>query len=96
MEHQTKVIYPLNPYSEIRTEPLITEESGIRINKQSVMNKQPNKDTGIEEWKGVGTVSNNYLLINNSEVKDVAHEIAEGTALDWPEGKTFWDGKRFM
>ena len=94
MEYKTT--YPLNPYSEIRTEPLITEESGIRINKQSVMNMQPNKDTGIEEWKGVGTVSNNYLLINNSEVKDVANEIAEGTDLDWTEGTKFWDGKRYM
>ena len=60
------------------------------------MNKQPNKETGIEEWKGVGTVSNNYLLINNSEVRDVANEIADKTDFQWTEGKTFWDGKRFM
>ena len=96
MEYQKKQSYPLNPYSEIRTEPLITEESGIRINKQSVMNMQPNKDTGIEEWKGVGTVSNNYLLINNSEVRDIANEIADKTDLEWEQGKSFWDGKRFM
>ena len=60
------------------------------------MNKQPNRDTGIEEGKGVGTVSNNYLLINNKDVKDVAWEIAEPSNLEWTEGKTFWDGKRFM
>ena len=60
------------------------------------MNKQPNKETGIEEWKGVGTVSNNYLLINNEDVKDVAWQIADTTNLEWTEGKTFWDGKRFM
>ena len=60
------------------------------------MNKQPNRDTGIEEWKGVGTVSNNYLLINNDDVRDVAWQIAEPSNLEWTEGKTFWDGKRFM
>ena len=89
-------IYPLTPYSEIRTEPLITEMSGMRVNKLSVMNWQPNKDTGIEEDTGVGVVSENYLLINNSEVKEVAWEIADKTDFQWNEGRTFWDGKRFM
>ena len=96
MEYRKRIIYPLNPYSEIKTEPLVTEQSGIRVNKQSVLNKQPNKETGIDEWKGVGTVSNNYLLINNKDVKDVAWQIADSTDMSWGEGKTFWDGKRFM
>ena len=41
-------------------------------------------------------MSENYLLINNSDVKDIAWQIADKTDYQWSEAKTFWDGKRFM
>ena len=47
-------------------------------------------------WKEVGVVSNNYLLIPNKQVVELANDIADSSGLQWTEDKRFWNGRQFM
>ena len=77
-----------NPYTEVRKVPLFY--GGLQSNAFSVQTMQE------EKWKDVGNVSNNYLLVPNEEVKDMADDVITDTGLDWEPLKRFWDGKRYM
>ena len=78
----------MNPYTEVRKVPLFY--GGLQSNAFSVQTMQE------EKWKEVGNVSNNYLLVPNEEVKDMADDVITDTGLDWEPLKRFWDGKRYM
>ena len=83
----------IEPYGEIRKVPL--DYQGITSSAYAVQ-RQDIKSEGGLKWKECGIVSNNYLLVPNSEVRDLASEIATESELSWEPMKTFFDGKRFI
>ena len=83
----------MNPYSPIRKVPL--DYQGIQSNAFSVQMEREDKE-GIRKYKEVGTVSNNYLLVPNTEVRDMAVQIADQSGINFTEDKTFFDGKRYI
>ena len=81
------------PYSDIRKVPLDYE--GITSSAYAVQ-RQGEDAEGRSFWKECGVVGNNYLLVPNSEVKDLANEIATKSAHQWEPMKEYFDGKRFV
>ena len=81
----------IHPYGEIRKVPL--DYQGISSSAYAVQ-RQEIKDEGLK-WKECGVVGSNYLLVPNSEVRDLANEIATESALTWEPMKTFFNGKQF-
>jgi hypothetical protein len=82
----------LDPYAPIEKVPLLTHD-GMRSRGFTVRLED---DTASAGWKEVGIVSEDYLLVPNSQVRDMAREITDRTDLSWHESKTFFDGKRFV
>ena len=83
----------MNPYAEIRKVPL--DYQGVQSNAYSVQTHDINKDDRLE-WKEVGTVSSNYLLVPNNDVVDMAVSIVDKSGINFEEDKAFFDGKRFV
>jgi len=81
------------PYNDIRKVPL--DYQGIASSAYAVQRQHPDKE-GSLKWKECGVVGSNYLLVPNSEVKDLATEIATESQLTWEPMKEFFDGKRFI
>ena len=50
---------------------------------------------GQNGWEEVGVVGKNYLLVENSKVRDAANEVAEACNIDFSENKTFFNGKNY-
>ena len=88
----------MNAYAPIRKVPL--DYNGIASSAFAVQMEREIKDKETElltnQWKEVGVVGNKYLLIPNTEVKDLADDIAEQSRLDWTPLKTFFDGRRYF
>jgi len=84
----------MNPYAEIRKVPL--DYQGVQSSAYSVQTYDLNKKTDMLEWKEVGTVGSNYLLVPNNEVKEMAEEIAFQSDSIFHEDKTYFDGKRYV
>ena len=82
----------IHPYGEIRKVPL--DYQGIKSTAYAVQRQQMHDKKGLE-WKECGIVSSNYLLVPNSEVRDLADEIATESALTWEPMKTFFNGKQY-
>ena len=91
-----------DPYAPIRKVPL--DYNGIKSNAYSVqledwaktgtdINGKPEYGT---KWQEKGIVSENYLLIPNHEVKEMAESIASAAPMDWQENKVFFNGKQYM
>ena len=83
----------IEPYGEIRKVPL--DYQGITSSAYAVQ-RQDIKSEGGLKWKECGVVGSNYLLVPNSEVRDLANEIATESELSWEPMKHFFDGKRFI
>ena len=81
----------IHPYGEIRKVPL--DYQGISSSAYAVQ-RQEIKDETLK-WKECGVVGSNYLLVPNSEVRDLANEIATESQLTWEPMKTFFNGKQF-
>ena len=82
----------LDPFIDIRKERLVDRLSGAPSKSFGIWVPDPEADQG---WKSMGTVSENYLLLTNKEVRQLALEIAEQSGLDYKESRIFWDGARF-
>ena len=82
----------MNPYGNIRKVPLDYE--GIKSTAQAEQRIGEDSE-GRSFWKECGIVGSNYLLVPNSEVRDLANEIATESALTWEPMKTFFNGKQF-
>jgi len=80
------------PYSEIRKVPLDYE--GITSSAFAVQRRQPDNEGGLT-WKEAGVVGSNYLLVPNSDVRDLAQQIATESNMEWEFTKEFFDGRRF-
>ena len=78
-------------FDPIRKVPL--EYNGTKSNAWSVQREDLDNNTG---WKEVGVVSNNYLLINNTDVEKLATSISELSEYDFIPDKIFWNGRQFM
>lgn len=82
----------ISPFVEIRKERLVDQ-----------LTHQPTKSFGVwmedEEAEGgnryMGVVSEDYLLLPNAKVRDLALEIAEESGYGYQESRIFWDGVRF-
>ena len=83
----------MNPYADIRKVPL--DYQGVQSSAYSVQTHDIRKDDRLE-WKEVGTVSNNYLLVPNKDVRDMAEEIVYNSGIEFANDKTFFDGKRYV
>jgi len=81
-----------SPYAEIEKVPLYASDQ-MQSRGYSVRIENPDADTG---WEEVGLVSEDYLLVSNRQVRNMAQEIAHRTPLTWHEEKVFFDGKRFV
>ena len=81
----------IHPYGQIRKVPLDYEgikSTAYAVQRQEIKNEMLN-------WKECGVVGSNYLLVPNSEVRDLANEIATKSELTWEPMKTFFNGKQF-
>ena len=84
----------MNPFSDIEITPLYSKD-GMRSQGKSVRIKTD--DPSTNEWSEIGVVSANYLLVHNTQVKEVVDGIAERFQKDrWNQSKLFFDGKRFV
>lgn len=80
----------MNPFTEIEVTNLFSKD-GMRSNGKSVRIQDDS------EWKEIGVVSQNYLLVHNEKVKQVVDDIAQLSNIDdWQQRKLFFDGKRFV
>ena len=84
----------IEPDGEIRKVPW--DFQGIKSSAYAVQRQELNDKKQTLDWKECGIVGSNYLLVPNSEVRDMATEIATESKLDWSEMKTFFDGKRYI
>jgi len=83
----------MDAYAPIRKVPL--DYNGIQSSAFSVQMEKV-KEGELPKWNEVGVVGNKYLLIPNSEVKQLAHDIATESNLHWEPLKTFFDGRRYF
>ena len=82
----------IHPYGEIRKVPLDFE--GIRSSAFAVQRKHEDIK-GRQSWKEAGVVGSNYLLVPNSDVRDLAQQIATESNMEWEFSREFFDGRRF-
>ena len=84
----------MNPFAEVRKVPLFY--GGVQSNAYSVQTFDKHKKKDMHEWKEVGNVTDNYLLVDNSEVQEMADDVMTDTGFEWEPLKRFWDGRRCM
>ena len=90
----------MHPYAPIRTEPMVVDgkPSGYRMVQIETEHRNTETDMPFTTWDDVSKpVSNNYLLVENSDVRNIVEDLTSKTTWSWDsEPKTFFDGKRFM
>ena len=79
----------MNPYQEIRKVPL--DFNGIQSAAYAVQRLDEEKG-----WKEAGVVGQNYMLLENKEVKEIADDIVDSAAIDFEVDKEFFNGKNYM
>lgn len=77
----------ISPFVEIRKTPSFTQGGNLT-------------NYGIEyvdddKWKLAGSVSPNYLLVENREIDRLAQDILDMSGMDYELNRMFWDGGRF-
>lgn len=82
----------ISPFVPIVKTPTYSAHSGT-LSGYSVEIEDPGAETG---HRCVGTVSPNYLLLTNEQVRDLALEIAGQAGMAHRESRIFWDGARFL
>jgi hypothetical protein len=82
----------LSPYNQIQKVPLVAADLESRSRGYSVRIEDPSDSTG---WKECGIVSQDYCLVPNADVRDLALSIADRAGGDWQIDKEHFDGKRF-
>ena len=79
----------MNPYQEIRKVPL--DYSGIQSSAYAVQRLDEEKG-----WKEAGVVGQNYMLLPNQDVKNIADDIVDSAAIDFEVDKEFFNGKNYI
>ena len=89
---ETKAKPKLDPYADIRKVSLQgtdgTSSSAVAIQTDTGKN-------GKGKWNEVGVVRDDYHLISNTEVLDIAQDIMSESPIEWQISKEFYDGKRY-
>ncbi len=82
----------LDPYADIRKVSLVgtdgTSSSAFAIQTDT-------GKSGKSKWKEVGVVRDDYLLVSNQQVFDMANHITQESPLNWEVKKEFYNGKSF-
>ena len=81
----------ISPFVPILKTPTYSRNSGTHSG-YAVEIEDKAAPTG---YTHVGNVSQNYLLLSNEEVRDLAVEIAFQSGIPFKESRIFWDGARF-
>ena len=81
----------IDPFVPILKTPTFSQNSGTPSG-YAVEIEDPTAPTG---YSHVGNVSQNYLLLSNEEVRELAVEIAVQSGMPFKESRIFWDGSRF-
>ena len=81
----------ISPFVPILKTPTFSANSGTQSGF-AVEIEDPDSPTG---YKHVGNVSQNYLLLSNEEVRELAVEVAVQSGINFRESRIFWDGSRF-
>ena len=81
----------ISPFVPILKTPTYSQNSGTQSG-YAVEIEDPDSPTG---YRHVGNVSQNYLLLSNEEVRDLAVEVAQQSNIPFRESRIFWDGARF-
>lgn len=88
MARRWEVTKGYDPYAHISKNESKTETGALTGYGVEVQ-----KENG--EWSLAGTVGPGYLLIPNSEMREIAYEIAEKSPWDFEEDMVMFDGKKF-
>lgn len=80
-----------DPYAPIRKDASKTSAGnitgyGIELEVQSEKGPQ---------WELAGTVSPEYLLVPNQDIKRIGDDIVSASGLDWKEDRVIFDGRRY-
>ena len=81
----------ISPFVPILKTPTYSRNSGTHSG-YAVEIEDASAPTG---YTHVGNVSQNYLLLSNEEVRDLAVEIAFQSGIPFKESRIFWDGACF-
>ena len=81
----------ISPFVPIHKTPTFSQHSGTH----SGFAVEIEDDSTPTGFRHVGTVSKNYLLLSNEEVRELAIEIALRSGMPFKESRIFWDGSRF-
>ena len=89
---ETKVKPKLDPYADIRKVPLVGRD-GTSSSAFGIQTDTGKK--GKSKWQEVGVVRDDYLLVSNQQVFDMANHITQESPLKWEVKKEFYNGKSF-
>ncbi len=89
---ETKVKPKLDPYADIRKVPLVGTD-GTSSSAFGIQTDTGKK--GKSKWQEVGVVRDDYLLVSNQQVLDMANHITQESPLKWEVKKEFYNGKSF-
>jgi len=88
----------LDPFAPIEKKELYTQDGMQSLGYSVRVEKGINEDTLRPEYLECGVVSNNYLLIPNEDVVNIAKQVAgsmDSDVYSWKEQKCLFNGRRF-
>ena len=87
------------PYTPIEKVPLFTEDGGMQSKMYSIKMEVPYKTkegTTLRKPYECGVVSEQFMLIPNSEVKTFSDDLVSNLPGNWNTGKEIFDGSKYM
>ena len=87
------------PYAPIEKVPLFTEDGGMQSKMYSIKMEVPYKTkegTTLRKPYECGVVSEQFMLIPNSEVKTFSDDLVSNLPGNWNTGKEIFDGSKYM
>ena len=87
------------PYVPIEKVPLFTEDGGMQSKMYSIKMEVPYKTkegTTLRKPYECGVVSEQFMLIPNSEVKTFSDDLVSNLPGNWNTGKEIFDGSKYM
>lgn len=88
----------INPFAKIEKKELYTQDGMQSLGYSVRVEKEVDPETLTPKYLECGVVSNNYLLIPNKEVVEIANKIANTMGngnYKWKEDKCMFNGKKF-
>lgn len=85
----------MNPYDPIEVAELYAKD-GMQSTGYSVRFQDLEEEDPAKRWTECGIVSKNYLLVSNSDLRDVQDSLVGGSSMPFEESKVFFDKRHFM